>query len=868
MLFNSNRVVTNCKRISSILFMLLCLTNVSYTQDKEIDIEGVFYGYLVKEVSDVKEAHYIRLYKDNTVLVTSSVQKPDKVLKYLLKKNKKDLGSGKYTINGSTIHIEVKDNGMDMVYEGDIHSNYIIGFEVTNKKTNKKSSLFCKKIASSRGLKNPESVKVITPVKNKELPPVKIVQEKKINLAEELEKAKKSGNKKKQIGVYSRLAADFFKKNKIIESISNYRKAIDLSLTFGDKEQLSLLYYNISLVYLKQNNLEPAEESELKSIALYEALGDSIHLAYGYLHMSDIYSVKGDENKYLEYLQKALPIFESLKDTQTVASINNDLGTFYFEKGASDKAMHFLDKAEVLNKKAGLTEGLAKTYNNQGNVKHQIKNFDGAVDKYIEARKIKLKTNDVSGLITTEFNLANSYLELGDSKEALKFYESSLERTMKLSEATDDFEMTGEILKGISFAYEKEGNCSKAFEAYKKYIVHRYDERETDKLRQITEAQKRSIKLIKEEQKGLINEVNMLSQVNEDHKDELKRLKEKHDRERYIKNIELKKKQSELELTRKTEEIAQKENEVATMKLAEKNRQQNWLLFALLVSIVFIVLMIYGIRKIRLSNQKITKQKEMIEIANTDLMSSIRYAERIQAILLPTMQEIRKSFDSTFVLYKPKDIVSGDFFWLEKKENVSYIAVVDCTGHGVPGAFVSIIGRNGLNRSINEFGLKTPSEILDKLSELVEESFTHEGEEGEEGIKDGMDLSLCAYHHDTMMLEFSGANNPLYLVRDGELLETKGTKQPIGSYVKREKYANHSIQLQKGDSIYLFTDGYADQFGGPKGKKFKYKSFKNLILGLNDRPPNEIQDMLDLTFENWRDDLEQVDDVCVMGIKF
>jgi len=216
------------------------------------------------------------------------------------------------------------------------------------------------------------------------------------------------------------------------------------------------------------------------------------------------------------------------------------------------------------------------------------------------------------------------------------------------------------------------------------------------------------------------------------------------------------------------------------------------------------------------------------------------------------------------VLFSPKDIVSGDFYWMTEKNDKFYFAVADCTGHGVPGAFVSIVGNNGLHRAVNEFGIDKPSEILDKVNELVEETFR---QSSSKQIKDGMDIALCSYDRRTKVLEFSGANNPLYHISHGILTEIKGDKQPIGAFENRKKFTDKVVRLSSGDTIYIFSDGYCDQFGGPSRKKFKYNQFKNMLLSIQQKAMSEQKSFLHKTIESWKGDLEQVDDICVIGVK-
>jgi serine phosphatase RsbU (regulator of sigma subunit)/ligand-binding sensor domain-containing protein len=262
--------------------------------------------------------------------------------------------------------------------------------------------------------------------------------------------------------------------------------------------------------------------------------------------------------------------------------------------------------------------------------------------------------------------------------------------------------------------------------------------------------------------------------------------------------------------------------------------------------------------------EEIEMQKELVEEKNKDIMDSIKYAKRIQNAILPHDDIMRRSFRDALVLFKPKDIVSGDFYWMKQKGNKSLFAAVDCTGHGVPGAFVSIIGNNGLNRAVNEYGLNEPAAILDRLTQVVEEAFA---QEGGSDVKDGMDIALCALDRDSLTLEYAGANNPLYIIRNGELTEIKADKQPIGQFDGRKPFTNHVIPVQKDDFIVVFSDGYADQFGGPEGKKFKYSTLKKLLVDLSGKPMTDIRRELLATFDDWKGDHEQIDDVCIFGVR-
>jgi serine phosphatase RsbU (regulator of sigma subunit) len=263
----------------------------------------------------------------------------------------------------------------------------------------------------------------------------------------------------------------------------------------------------------------------------------------------------------------------------------------------------------------------------------------------------------------------------------------------------------------------------------------------------------------------------------------------------------------------------------------------------------------------RKSNLELADKNKVIEEKSLEITDSITYAKRIQRAILPQHSEFKLALKNSFVFYEPKDIVAGDFYWMHKNRGTVLFSAADCTGHGVPGAMVSVVCNNALNRSVREYGLTDPGQILDKTREIVVQEF----EKSEEEVKDGMDIALCSIEGDT--LKYAGANNPLWIIRKGEVLQTKANKQPIGQFENPVHYTTHAFELEKGDSIYIFSDGYIDQFGGEKGKKFKTKAFRELLLSIQDKSMEDQKEIIDVTFLKWKGNLEQIDDVCVIGVK-
>ncbi len=343
---------------------------------------------------------------------------------------------------------------------------------------------------------------------------------------------------------------------------------------------------------------------------------------------------------------------------------------------------------------------------------------------------------------------------------------------------------------------------------------------------------------------------------------------------------------SKYDAIKKQEEITKLQNEnekgmkLLNAKDSELSNSKQAIVYFALIIIVFLILVFFVIRSNYLRKQvnkvllqqkeiiesqkfEVESQKHLVEEKQKEIIDSISYAKRLQEAILPSQAFINKYIPNNFIWYKPKDIVAGDFYWAEELNDLFFIAVADSTGHGVPGAMVSVVCCNALNRSLKEFNLTDTGQILDKTRTLVLETF----EKSTNEVNDGMDISLLCIDKKNNNIFWSGANNPLWYIQNNELKEIKANKQPIGKTEYPKPFTTHSIDYQENTTFYLFTDGFADQFGGPNGKKFKYKQFSDLLIKHTSLSQNEQVVMIDDVFTAWKGNLEQVDDVCVIGIK-
>ncbi len=296
----------------------------------------------------------------------------------------------------------------------------------------------------------------------------------------------------------------------------------------------------------------------------------------------------------------------------------------------------------------------------------------------------------------------------------------------------------------------------------------------------------------------------------------------------------------------------------------QAHRNMYFLVTGLVIVIALIALKL--LRTNRKNNKILKSQNEIIEEKNKSITDSINYAKRLQTAILPPNDFVTSILPEHFIVYQPKDIVSGDFYWVSHHGTKIMVAAIDCTGHGVPGALLSIVGHNAINQTVNESGILQPSKVLDSMNTLIKK-ILHQDKGSD--IRDGMDMALCTFDKTTNTLEYAGANNPVFIISDGKLNVIKGSKLTVGSMEedKVEPPVNHSIQLKKGDCFYIFSDGYVDQFGGKDNKKFKTSKFQKLLILINNQTMHEQEKSIGKAFKDWKGNNEQVDDVLIIGIR-
>ena len=597
-----------------------------------------------------------------------------------------------------------------------------------------------------------------------------------------------------------------------------YNKCLDVRERIGDHAGIAQSLNNIGFIYDDLGEVEKALNYYHESLSIQEKIGDEIGIATSLNNIGTLYDAQGDLKKGLEYYKESLNKRIVLGYKMDIANSYTNIGSVHQKLKQFDKAFEMAEKSIVLQTEIDDKHGLALSYLNLGVFYSERNDFANAAEYYQKSLKIRIGLGDRKNEAKSLYKLGELYFYQRDFDNALKFGKRSLIIAKKLGFPLI-IKDTGKLLSDV---YKNVGSYKEAIENYELYILMR-DSINNEKTQ--TTAVKKQVQYEYEKQ--------MLAIQKEQEKKELIALKEK--------------------------------------------QQQQWVLYSvsggLFLVVLFYILLSNRFRLIKYQKKVIEDQKEEVEYQkglvdekNNDITASIRYARRIQKAILPKDESIEKLLPENFVLYKPKDIVSGDFYWTASKNGKTHFAVFDCTGHGVPGAFMSMIGNSLLNEVVLDRGIIQPSTIFDEVRSGLIKVLKQTGEDVTQ--KDGMDGVLCTWNQNGK-LEYATAYNSLYLIRQGELIETKGDHQPVGFHIGEvSPFKNHNIDLQKEDVIYLLSDGFQDQFGGNRGKKFKSSKLKNKLLEIHLLPMNEQKAMLEEEFDTWKGDLDQVDDVCIMGIRF
>jgi serine phosphatase RsbU (regulator of sigma subunit)/Tfp pilus assembly protein PilF len=594
----------------------------------------------------------------------------------------------------------------------------------------------------------------------------------------------------------------------------------DISDKISYQKGLADYYSNMGVIYYYDGNISEALNSNFSALKIRETIGDKKGIASSYNNLAILYNYQGNRKEALRYLLPALQIKEDLGDKKAVVSTYNNIGMTYSDDKNYSEALKYLKKALKTSEETGNKKGLGNAYQNIGLVFFAQEQFDTALVYFTKALAFREEIGSKSGMVSSLVSTGQTYTGL----KQFPLAHANLERGLTLAQKIGDKDGIKNSYQGLSELGEAEGNFENAFSYYK---------------------------LFREAEDSLKNDENTKKST------------------RAEMNYLFEKKQAE-----------QDKKDALLEEQAKKDKLKVYFVSGILLLVIVFAVFAYrsliqkrnANRELDSKNQKIEQAYKIIENKNQEITDSINYAQRIQQAILPAATEIPNYFPESFVFYRPKDIVGGDFYYFSKQNNSCFLATADCTGHGVPGAFMSLIGSkelqiaNGLSDS--------PGKILQLLNVGLKETLK---QNNLAGTKDGMDIALMSLEwgvrsSEYMKLRYAGANRPLWILRAGgnEIEEIKPTKNAIGGYTEDSQvFAEHEFEFAKGDNVYIFTDGYSDQFGGKNsGKKMTTKRFRELLLSVKNKSMREQGTAVENYFDEWKNDLEQLDDILVIGIRF
>ncbi len=641
--------------------------------------------------------------------------------------------------------------------------------------------------------------------------------------------AQKSNDKEGQ-------AEAFTLEGEINYSLANYDLAktnfIDALSNFEKNRQsngVAEAYEGLGKVAYKLEEYDAALTHYSEALTIFEKNNYKDGLAGLYINLGLLYEESRNEPQAIEFYNKAMANAKETNDIVSEASCYTNLANIFFNQGNYEKAIEYLEISLTLKRKVGNKKGEGTSLNNLGAIYYGMKDMDKALHYFQEAYQIYMELGDKKSSFPSCNNIGSIYYEQKDYPHAKQYFDRAYQLAIELNSLSKKILS----LENLTLLHRDIGDYKKAVD----YSVECWSLKDT---------------LYNKDQAEVTAEMQ----------------------------------------ARFGTEKKQQENEILNLKVKSESFIKTIFIIAAGLLLVLAFFIFRGLRQkqkvnvaleeknkiIEEQKQTVEHQKHIVEEQNKDITDSIKYAERIQTAILPPDKLWHTLFPQSFVFYKPKDILSGDFYWIEQKGDLVFVAAADCTGHGVPGALISIVNYNLLNKAVLEKDLNNPADILNyvnhQLTLALHQTFQ------ESSVKDGMDISLCVLNIKTLELQYAGANNPIYIIHQIdnaatavteplEVVEVKADKFPVGAFLDEQvkSFTCKQIQLQKNDFIYLFSDGYADQFGGDKGKKFKYKQLKGILIEHQNKTMQEQCSILENKFYNWKGKLEQVDDVLVIGIR-
>ncbi len=654
-----------------------------------------------------------------------------------------------------------------------------------------------------------------------------------IYLNNSLELSTLNENPEGEASSLNRIGNTYQLKGEFEKSLHCYEQAITINRALQNQQEIARTLTNLGSVYRLYGNYELAINQHLEALGMYEGLQNNEGIAWSALNIARLFKMMKNYQKSIEYVNQSLKIYQKIEDGQELSTgvtlCLKELGSVYYEMGNLILAADYSEQVLERNKITDNRLGIANSYSTLGKIYFDEENYKEAESFLIQAKKLKDSLRDNTETASILRYLGNIYLKEGQTLKAKDYLKNSL-----------IFAQNHNLKEDIKEAFLSLSKLNEKVKDHKTALI--YFKRYT------------SLKDSLDNQK--ISELEL--------------------------QYEFDKEQRLIEFEQQQKDIVQK------AKLQKQKIFTSVFIGGFLFMIVLAIVIFKSYQRKKKTNIILTQQKNEIEEQrneieaqrdfvieqrdqishqNTIITDSIEYAKRIQTALFPQQKFLEKKLGEHFIFMKPKNIVSGDFYWMAEKDNKIVITVADCTGHGVPGAFMSMLGIAFLNEIVNKSVELTPGNILDQLRENIIDSLHQEY--GLRGSKDGMDMALCIIDKKTKEMQYSGAYNSVFIVRKKVVHELKADKMPIGIHaIKVEKgFSNHAFKLEEEDMIYLFSDGYVDQFGGEDGVKFKQKQFKELLVDISEKSLDNQQKTIEKTIIDWQGDQSQLDDMMIMGIR-
>jgi serine phosphatase RsbU (regulator of sigma subunit)/uncharacterized protein HemY len=633
---------------------------------------------------------------------------------------------------------------------------------------------------------------------------------------------------------YNRIGNTYQLQGEFARALENYQQALKLNQEINNKGEVARSLTNIGSVYRTFGKYDEAIQFHLDALSTYEETSSREGIAWVSLNISRLFKLNEDYDKALEYLNKALNLYRKIAREEGVETgvtlCLKEYSLIYSQSGQPEKALEYSKKVLERNRSAGNRYGIANTYFTMGKIYLNTQNYSQSLHYLQKSLSMKKKLSDQTELSSILRLIGENHMQRQQHARARTHFQKALHQ----ARIHNQKEEIKNIYHALYQTYKQSGSPGEALNYYTAYS----------------------------------------------------RLKDSLNDQR-ISELEM-----QYEFERKQEQLRYEQKKKEAIQQARLKRQQI-LTYAFIIGFLLLLALLVVIyksykRKVR-SNSLLAQQKQEIEnqrdeieaqrntateqrdeIArqNRIITESIEYASRIQSAVLPQEKNIGNIFSDYFILYRPKNIVSGDFYWINQIDSKVVIVAADCTGHGVPGAFMSMLGVAFLNEIINQNRILDPGRILYQLRTNLIDALHQTVKK--RGSRDGMDMALAIIDTQTHEIQFSGAYNPMYIIRDNEIIDLKANRMPIGVHAvfQETPFSVQKEQLYPNDKLYFFSDGFTDQFGGDNGHKLGRRKFKEILLGFNDHPMEEQKEALSRTLDHWMNSWNQIDDIMVMGFRF